>query len=52
VFYGDGGSLADRARAARDRYPDVTEVGEIVDFILAVAKQDLCLARRRGGDAV
>ena len=25
------------------------EVGEIVDFILAEAKQELCLARRRGG---
>jgi UDP-N-acetylglucosamine acyltransferase len=51
VFYGSGGSLADRARAARDAYPDVAEVGEMVDFILAEAKQELCLARRRGGDA-
>jgi UDP-N-acetylglucosamine acyltransferase len=51
VFYGDGGSLADRASAARDRYPDVAEVAEIVAFILADAKQELCLARRRGGDA-
>ena len=48
VFYGEGGKLADRARSARDRYPDVAEVGEIVDFILADAKQELCLARRRG----
>ncbi len=48
VFYGEGGKLADRARSARDRYPDVAEVGEIVDFILADAKQQLCLARRRG----
>ena len=39
-----------RAREARARWPDVTEVGEIVDFILADAKQPLCLARRRGGD--
>jgi len=51
VFYGDGGGVADRARAARDRYPGVAEVGEVVDFILADAKQELCLARRRGGDA-
>ena len=48
VFLGEDGKLADRARAARDRYPDVAEVGEIVDFILADAKQELCLARRRG----
>jgi UDP-N-acetylglucosamine acyltransferase len=51
VFYGQDGSLADRARAARRLHPDVAEVGEIVDFILADAKQELCLARRRGGDA-
>ncbi len=49
VFQASGGGLiADRARAARMRYPDVPEVGEIVDFILADAKQELCLARRRG----
>jgi UDP-N-acetylglucosamine acyltransferase len=48
VFYGEGGKLADRARSARDCYPDVAEVGEMVDFILADAKQELCLARRRG----
>jgi UDP-N-acetylglucosamine acyltransferase len=44
----DGGLVADRARAARARYPDMPEVGEIADFILADAKQELCLARRRG----
>lgn len=48
VFYSGGGSIADRARAARARFSGVTEVGEIVDFILADAKQELCLARRRG----
>jgi len=48
VFYGTDGSIADRALAARRLYPDVAEVGEIVDFILADAKQELCLARRRG----
>jgi UDP-N-acetylglucosamine acyltransferase len=48
VFYGHDGSLADRARAARARWPDVQEVSEMVDFILADAKQELCLARRRG----
>jgi UDP-N-acetylglucosamine acyltransferase len=48
VFYGTGRSLSDRARAARDKYRDVVEVGEMVDFILADSKQELCLARRRG----
>ncbi|HSS12384.1 MAG TPA: acyl-ACP--UDP-N-acetylglucosamine O-acyltransferase [Rhizomicrobium sp.] len=48
VFHGGGGSIADRARAARARFAGVAEVGEIVDFILADAKQELCLARRRG----
>jgi UDP-N-acetylglucosamine acyltransferase len=48
VFYGEGGSIADRARAARERFADVAEVGEMADFILADAKQELCLARRRG----
>jgi UDP-N-acetylglucosamine acyltransferase len=48
VFYGRDGSVESRAREARIRWPDVTEVGEIVDFVLADAKQKLCLARRRG----
>src|SRR5436190_1108005 len=29
VFYGEGAKLADRARAARDKYPAVAEVGEM-----------------------
>jgi acyl-[acyl carrier protein]--UDP-N-acetylglucosamine O-acyltransferase len=48
VFYGRDGTIQTRAQAARAQYPDVAEVGEIVDFILADAKQPLCLARRRG----
>jgi UDP-N-acetylglucosamine acyltransferase len=51
VFYGAGGSLSDRARVARAQFPAIAEVSEMVDFILADAKQELCLARRRGGDA-
>jgi UDP-N-acetylglucosamine acyltransferase len=51
VFYGSGGGLADRARAAKAKFAAVPEVAEIVDFILADSKQELCLARRRGGDA-
>jgi UDP-N-acetylglucosamine acyltransferase len=48
IFYGKAGSIEGRAREARARWPEVKEVGEIVDFILADAKQPLCLARRRG----
>lgn len=51
IFYGKDGSIESRARDAKSRWPDVAEVGEIVDFILADAKQPLCLARRRGDAA-
>ncbi|MCU1386565.1 MAG: Acyl-[acyl-carrier-protein]--UDP-N-acetylglucosamine O-acyltransferase, partial [Acidobacteria bacterium] len=48
VFHGSGGSLADRARAAKAQFVGVTEVAEITDFIVADSKPELCLARRRG----
>ena len=48
IFYGAGGHIIARAREARSRWPDVPQVGEVVDFILADAKQELCQARRRG----
>ena len=51
VFHGSGGSLADRAREAKARFAGIAEVAEITDFILADSKQELCLARRRGGEA-
>jgi UDP-N-acetylglucosamine acyltransferase len=51
VFYGSSGSLADRARTAKAEFAGVAEVAEIVDFILADAKQEHCSARRRGGEA-
>ena len=44
----EGGSITARALASRARFPGVPEVSEMVDFILADAKQELCLARRRG----
>jgi UDP-N-acetylglucosamine acyltransferase len=50
VFYGRDGSVESRAREARARWPEVKEVDEIADFILADAKQPLCLARRRGAE--
>ena len=48
IFLESGGSMADRATRAREKWPDVAEVSEIVDFILAPAKRPICLARRRG----
>jgi UDP-N-acetylglucosamine acyltransferase len=46
IFLGERGSIADRARAARAKWNDCKEVGDIVDFILADAHQPLCTARR------
>lgn len=51
VFYGKDGGIASRAREAFDHWADVPEVRETVEFILADAKQEICLARRRGGDS-
>ncbi len=48
VFYGEDGDMAARAHAAKEKYAGMAEVAEIADFILADAKQPLCLARRRG----
>jgi UDP-N-acetylglucosamine acyltransferase len=48
IFYGEGGDIKSRATAMKAQFPDVAEVGEIADFILAPAKQKLCTARRRG----
>jgi UDP-N-acetylglucosamine acyltransferase len=48
IFYGEGGDIKSRAMAMKIRFPGVAEVGEIVDFILAPAKQTLCTARSRG----
>lgn len=48
IFYGRGDDTKSRAAAAKARWPNVTEIAEIVEFILAPAKQKLCTARRRG----
>jgi UDP-N-acetylglucosamine acyltransferase len=49
VFLENDGSIADRARAAKEKW-QVAEVAEIADFILAPAKRPICLARRRPTD--
>ena len=49
IFYGGEGDIKSRAAEVRALFPEVPQVGEMVDFILAPAKQKLCTARRRGG---
>ncbi|HXC57212.1 MAG TPA: acyl-ACP--UDP-N-acetylglucosamine O-acyltransferase [Rhizomicrobium sp.] len=44
IFLSPGGSLFDRARRAKARWPEVEQVQEMADFILADAKQSLCIA--------
>ena len=51
IFYGTEGALSDRAQAVKAKWPDIAEVQEIADFVLADAKQPLCLARRRAADS-
>jgi UDP-N-acetylglucosamine acyltransferase len=46
IFLREGGSIADRARKAREMWTGVAEVGEVVDFVLADAHQPICTARR------
>lgn len=50
IFYGGEGDIKSRAAEIRALFHDIKEVAEMVDFILAPAKQKLCTARRRGGD--
>jgi UDP-N-acetylglucosamine acyltransferase len=50
IFLEGGGSMAGRARLAKEKWPEVAEVVEIADFILAPAKRPICLARRRASD--
>lgn len=47
IFHGERGDIKSRALEAKTRWPEVAEVAEIADFILAPAKQTLCTARRR-----
>jgi len=49
IFRQDDGSVFDRAAKAKQLWPDVAEVQEIVDFILADAKRPICMARSRAG---
>lgn len=48
IFESDSGTIHDNARGARERWPNVPEVHEVVNFILADAMRPICPARRRG----
>lgn len=48
IFQEENGSIAERARRAGERWPDVPQVREVVAFILADAKRPVCTVRRRG----
>lgn len=51
IFLGDKGSLAERAALARDKWGEIAEVREVIEFILAPAKRPICTARMRGQQA-
>jgi UDP-N-acetylglucosamine acyltransferase len=44
IFLEAGGTLVNRARRAGEIWPEIAQVREIVDFILADAKRGLCIA--------
>ncbi len=44
IFLNGVGSLLERARRAKEAWPDVVQVQEIADFILTDAKRGLCVA--------
>ena len=44
IFLQNKGTLFERARKAEETWPDVPQILEIVDFILADAKRGLCVA--------
>jgi len=43
IFLESTGTLLDRARRAKETWPEVSQIQEIVDFILADAKRGLCV---------
>ena len=47
IFQDDEGPMDARARRAAERWPDMSEVQEVVAFVLADAKRPVCTARRR-----
>jgi len=50
IFLEGGGALQDRAKRAAERWPDVPEVQDVTQFILAEAKRPIAPARLRSED--
>lgn len=50
IFLTGDGTLHDNARRAREQWPEIPEVQDVVSFILADAKRPICPARKRGDD--
>jgi UDP-N-acetylglucosamine acyltransferase len=48
IFLDGNGTLQDRARRASERWPDVPEVQDVTQFVLADAKRPIVPARLRG----
>jgi UDP-N-acetylglucosamine acyltransferase len=48
IIFLSGGSIHDNAHRAIEKWPDVPQIREITDFILAPAKRPICPARKRG----
>ena len=51
IFESDSGTIHENARRAGETWPDMPEVHEVVDFILADAKRPICPARKRDSRA-
>ncbi len=49
IFQSESGTLSSRTQAAAQSWPEIPEVQEVVQFILADAKRPICSARRRTG---
>lgn len=47
IFQTEAGTITERAQRAGERWPDISQVQEMVAFILADAKRPVCTARRR-----
>ena len=51
IFLENEGSMAGRARIAKEKWVGIAEVVEVADFVLTPAKRPICLARRRIADS-
>jgi UDP-N-acetylglucosamine acyltransferase len=51
IFLEPSGKFEDRVARARDTWPDIAEVREVIDFIQAPAKRPICRARMHGHEA-